>query len=115
MAERRRYDRSKSTLCMEVCKRKARGKIYAEALKSDNTVFVYYLLAHRYQIATGELKEGKSSWVVSISLACAESIDGVFAGSQQLAGILPPSCHLDQRERSQGPRSLYPTRKTPLV
>jgi|TARA_B110000503_G_C6785433_1_gene265053 hypothetical protein len=43
---------------MEVCKRKARGKIYAEALKSDNTVFVYYLLAHRYQIATGELKEG---------------------------------------------------------
>ena len=66
MAERRRYDRSKSTLCMEVCKRKARGKIYAEALKSDNTVFVYYLLAHRYQIATGELKEGKSSWVVSI-------------------------------------------------
>jgi|TARA_B110000967_G_scaffold206022_1_gene251785 ornithine carbamoyltransferase len=51
---------------MEVCKRKARGKIYAEALKSDNTVFVYYLLAHRYQIATGELKEGKSSWVVSI-------------------------------------------------
>jgi len=58
MAKIRRYDRSKSTLYIEVCKRKARGKIYAEALKSDNTVFVYYLLAHRYQIATGELKEG---------------------------------------------------------
>ena len=64
MAKIGRYDRSKSTLYIEVCKRKAPGKIYTEALKCDDTVFGHYLPAHRDEEVSGELMEDENISVV---------------------------------------------------